>query len=161
METNTFLLDILKFTDQLIVSNIKVNFVWAKGHANIQGNEKVDHIAKNFQDYGATNIEEFNPSDTYHRIKQTIKSKWQERWQLYGEKGNTTYYKIHKNIPMNYWYTSTNANRQMVATIARLKTNHERFPAHLFKIGIAQTPLCTCNDVPGDLNHIFFNCTNN
>lgn len=161
LDTNIFILNIMKYIDELMTKNINVKFVWAKGHANIRGNEKADHIAKNFQDYSYTLLEEFNPSDFYHLVKQNIHNKWQERWHSYGNKSNTTYYNIHRDIPKCYWYNNIKTNRHMVATIARLKTNHGRFPAHLNKIGITQSPQCTCSDVVGDLNHIFFNCIHN
>ena len=44
--------------------------------------------------------------------------------------------------------------------IVRLMFNHGRFPTHLFKIDIFDSPMCIyCNLDEGTANHQIFNCT--
>lgn len=158
---NIFVLEIMNLLDVLTANKIQVKFIWTKGHSNIQGNEKVDHIAKNFNEHTCLEIPQHNPGDLKRTARKKLMEKWQQRWQEYGIKSNTSYYRIHNKIPKHHWYKDVKASRCMIATVARLKTNHGRFPSHLHKIGVLRSPFCSCSDITGDLNHIFFDCTNN
>lgn len=52
--------------------------------------------------------------------------------------------------------------KKYASIITRLKLNHGRFPAHLHKLGILQSPSCNCDNVSiGDTNHIFLECKKN
>lgn len=45
------------------------------------------------------------------------------------------------------------------STLFRLKVGHGCFPQHLNRLGVADSPCCSCDDLTiGDLNHLFFAC---
>ena len=70
---------------------------------------------------------------------------------------NTHYYNIHPTIPSIPWFNKCHLSRKIISSISRIKLNHGKFPAHLYKIGIREDPYCLRGAI-GDINHFIFNC---
>lgn len=150
---------IVKIMEKLAMSSQDINFhfLWVKAHSNIPGNNKADSIAKNTNVGTAKKDTTIVSSDFHPVIKKHLLQKWNQEWQKYGIKTNTYYYNIHPNIPMSQWYNNCHLSRKIISTISRIKMNHGKFPAHLFKIGVREDPYCPCGAI-GDVNHFIFNC---
>lgn len=140
--------------------NIKVDFIWTKGHAGIRGNEIVDSAAK--QATLLSEIEDvFAYDDIINFFKTQMSTDWKNLWNVYVSTSNNHYVDIHPTRPTKIDHIFLyNISRSYSTTITRMKLNHGCFPAHLFRIGINETPTCECDNLTiGDLNHIFFNCS--
>lgn len=147
----------------VIAAGLEVKYVWVKGHSNIEGNCIADHLAKqSVKEQGV--IQPYFPiSDLFHIYKQKQKQKWQNIWDTYVISSRNHYTKIHPTLPTFLPHISSpKVSRFFSTTITRLKLNHGRFPQHLNRIGVLDSPLCSCdNESIGDLNHIIFNCKHN
>lgn len=147
---------------QLNNKNVNVIFVWCKAHVGIQGNEIVDGLAK--QGRKAQMLDSVMLfTDMYSFFKKKMRLNWESSWTEYVSSTNTNYAIIHPILPSNLSYISEYKVSRFYSTqITRMKINHGRFPSHLNKIGILDTPACTCDmNTAATLNHLFFACRNN
>ncbi|XP_050519000.1 uncharacterized protein LOC126893098 [Diabrotica virgifera virgifera] len=156
---NIIIYDIRKIIQYLGKLDRKVRFIWVKGHAGIIGNEHVDIAAKD-----ACHLEniiyETDANDLLAIFRNKIRSDWESLYTSISEKSQSHYYRIHRDLPKNIPHLTFPVSRRYSSIITRLKLHHGRFPAHLHKINIIDSPLCSCSNMSiGDLNHIFFDCT--
>ncbi|VEN44196.1 unnamed protein product [Callosobruchus maculatus] len=99
-----------KFYNNNIISNIrtllvackakriKVNFVWVKGHAGIDGNAFVDTAAKNAVNSDAiTEVTVF--SDFFIEIKKSIRKRWEVVWSDFVSESHNHYTLLHPALP--------------------------------------------------------------
>ncbi len=157
---NHLLLKILKLCGEFEANDRRICFLWTMGHNGIVGNEKVDRLAKEAATTGdILNYATFNDSSVY--FKQKMRKNWVDEWGKYCESSSNHYCLIHPTIPHSIFHIDhTKTDRNFITTITRMKLNHGKFPAHLWKIGLRNTAQCDCNQGDGDLNHILFNCNN-
>ncbi|VEN35412.1 unnamed protein product, partial [Callosobruchus maculatus] len=149
---------------RLAEKHIVVTFFWAKAHIGIQGNVKiVDQAAKNTCQIETISEGFILPSDITYFFKRDIFKKWKEEWSSYCSLSVNHYTKINPSVPVRSPHIfEYQVNRFYSSTITRLRLNHSRFKAHLYKIGIENSPNCICDGASiADLNHIFFACENN
>nr|CAH7715725.1 unnamed protein product [Callosobruchus chinensis] len=139
--------------------NTNIKFVWVKGHAGIGGNEIVDRAAK--EAVNLNNITEVPVFlDFFIEIKKTVRKRWDLIWSDFVSKSHNHYTLLHPSLPQNIPHIDNfYSNREYSTIITRLKLNHGCFPAHLHRIGVIDSPFCSCdNNSIADLNHIFFAC---
>lgn len=134
-----------------------VVFSWIRGHINIEGNEVVDVLAKEATQVGGTCSHKIPKSDLYVLSKEYVRKEF-ERNFFTGEKGKL-YKAAMTSLPSKPWFYEGNLNKNIVSTVNRLRANHGLFPAHKFKIGLADTPFCSCNEI-GTIEHILLECSN-
>lgn len=156
---DNIIINILNLCVLLAASGRLVQFIWCKGHAGITGNETVDSLAKEAVEDGET-IYFLTPSDIRAHFDKLLMSSWGSEWSKFVENSRNQYVRLHSALPSVTPYPQ--CSRFFTSTIFRLKVQHGRFPSHLHKIGITETPSCSCDGVAiGDLNHILFECGNN
>lgn len=102
-------------------------------------------------------------SDLLNYYKKHIRTNWERSYADFAKTFNRQYFLLHPTLPTKIPHISNfDYRKQYTSIISRLRINHGRFPAHLFKIGIVNSPACSCNKaLVGDLNHIFFECIEN
>lgn len=157
---NPIICRIKKNTLKLIARNIKVTFIWIKGHSGIRGNEMVDQAAKSAVSSKRLMCSLYLPSDMMVTLKKGIILQWEREYSKYASNSSNPYFTIHPApaAPMPYLETA----RSLACTITRLKMNHGNFPAHLNRIGLRDSAYCICgNNSIGDINHLLFSCTLN
>ena len=87
-------------------------------------------------------------------------------WEVYWHKTLETKGKWLANliecIPNRPWFEKFSfRSRKFYSTLSRLRLGHFRLKTHLYRINLADDPLCDfCNSgSPQDLHHIIFNCS--
>lgn len=145
----------------LYKKGVVVSFIWAKGHSGIDGNERADQLAKEALKKTEINRIILN-SDINNLFKANIRENWQKLWAEYVRSSKTHYALIHTSLPKTIPYIfDYHVPKYISTSITRLKLNHGNFPSHLHKLGLVESPLCSCDhNSVGDLNHIFFACGN-
>jgi ribonuclease HI len=134
-----------------------IQLMWIPSHCGIRGNESVDNIAKessfslNFANVGTT------PSDFYPQLRALTISKWQKRWEM-GEMGRYTF-SIYPKVELRPWFSGLTYERNIITSISRLISNHNRTKSHLNRIGIVSTALCSCGDDYESVDHILWRCS--
>nr|CAI5861627.1 unnamed protein product [Callosobruchus analis] len=125
-------------------------FIWTKAHSGITHNEAVDNLAK-----PAINNKDFSThslclSDCINFLKKNTRDEWATSYQQYRTNTSTQYATIQEELPNQPWFYDLKISKRYAIG---------RYPACLAKIGILNTDKCeTCN-VPGTLDHIFFECS--
>lgn len=154
---NKIIVEILKICHLLELSGCSVYFVWTKGHSGITGNEKVDSLAKEAVLNGdVEHILTIFDLNLYF-LRATVEV-WKNDWSQFVGQSNNQYVQLHRELPRNIVYHQR--SRHFSTTIFRLKVQHGRYQAHLFRIGVVEEATCPfCNNVEGSLNHILFECT--
>lgn len=144
---------------ELTRMNTSVRLFWIKSHVGIMGNEIVDSWAKRAVDSGEYRGGKLSREDAAAFFKREIlKQQWNNQWKTYAIDKATQYALIHPEIDFSPWHEDVKVSRRFYCTIARLKLGHARFPAHLYKIRILESPSCQCGEEYADLNHLFFAC---
>lgn len=156
---NGLLLDILQLCCMFMVVRREVMFIWAKGHAGISGNEIVDKLAKDACSDGEE-CEYILEEDVVRYYLKQIETLRSNEWSVYISQTKNQYARLHPFLPKSALYESEyQFSRAAWSTIFRLKVEHGRFPSHLYKIGVLETPACNCDHLSiCDLNHIIFSC---
>lgn len=164
---------VLKHYKNIIIYNIRellyslsckqtiIRFIWTRGHVGITGNETVDQSAKEATKFIKIDRCPSN-SDIGTIFKQNIRKNWEEIWLEYVNTSHSPYTLIHPTLPKSIPHIMDFCVSKSYSTIiTRLRLNHGCFPAHLFKIGLNNTSLCSCdNSSVCDMNHLFFSCKN-
>lgn len=122
---------------------------WVPGHCDIDGNERADRLAKS----GCDLTQEDRPisycaasSAINLRIKKSIRTAWEaaavgKRWETI-VRNNA----IPNSLP-----------RGVAVATFRMATGHDYLQKHLYRIGLADTPLCPlCSKGEGTAEHL--NC---
>lgn len=159
LSTSRNICNIKKLLHKLSIQGNIVIFIWVKGHAGILGNVKVDSLAKEATKLPNV-IGKYDFSDIINKGKIETRKIWEKSWIEFTKKSNNHYTLIHPTLPNCVPHIDDYAvSRAYSVTITRLKLNHAKFPAHLHRIGVAETNICSCdNESIADLNHIFFSC---
>ena len=136
-----------------------IEFIWIPSHTNIDGNEKADTLAVEGANLEIISPLKCNFTEFIPQIKVNIRQKWQTKWrEICNIKGK--FYKAHTNeLPTKKWFTKSHHSRRAIVTMNRLRSGHSSVKDHLYRIGMADSPLCACGQTQTAL-HVLFECTN-
>lgn len=139
--------------------NKTIELIWIPAHKNIQGNNKVDELAKKSASEGLLMEQAIPHSD----IASFFKAKCQkdndnllERIAREQNKGNF-YFQNYKLLSTKPWFVKNNFSRKAIVTINRLRSGHNSLKNSLARFRITDNDLCSC-ELPEDANHIFWVC---
>lgn len=144
---------------------MKIALMWTPAHKGVKGNEEADKLANVITNSGSGSaVGEFRipTSDLLLRIKEKHLQDWQADWdETLNEKGKW-YRNFNKHVGRSPWFRISKfySGRNFYTILNRLRFGHCRFKAHLHRMKIILSPLCTdCNlNIEQTLDHIFFVC---
>nr|CAH7735698.1 unnamed protein product [Callosobruchus chinensis] len=135
-----------------------VVIIWTKAHTGIFYNEAVDRAAKQAVFMSNFATQSVSIGDCINAIKMDVRKLWSEYYKAYCQNSTTQYCTIQRNIPPIPWYFNLRIPRKYITMYSRLRFGHGRFPAFLARIGMTDTNLCEECNVPGTIDHLFFEC---
>jgi len=133
--------------------NWKIQFCWVKAHAEIQGNEIADTLAKEAE----TNADTI---ECYKKVPKIVvlselgginTEKWQREWDQTTKGAITKEYfpvvaerlKMKINITQNF---------------TTIVTGHGNIRSYLHRFKIIETPICPCGTTEETIDHWLFEC---
>ena len=133
------------------MNDFLILFIWIPSHKNINGNVRVDELAK--QGTLILNIADVKESlvERKANIRRDCMEMWQSEWE-----NNRSFYKDIKN-QIEVWPSAFQKNRREEIILCRLRLNVCKFAfQHYFE----RTERLTCNQcrVPITLQHIIVEC---
>ena len=148
--------DILTELKQIQSKGVQVDIRWTPGHAEIQGNEEADRLAKE----ASKEAESMNEEDrtiSHAEFKQAAKAHsmttWQKQWDV-SEKGRFLHElkpKVTKKTILDF------PDKKTYNQIAQLRTGYAKLNDYLFKIGVSDTKNCSCGEIE-TVEHYLINC---
>lgn len=137
-----------------------VNFAWIPSHCGITGNEHADNLANEAVESG--DVFPFNNfcHDLFALPKIHLNENWAKEWDYTSTVKGRYYRFIQKNIPIKPWYFKIKLSKRATSVLIRMRLGHTCTPAHLARMKIINDAFCSCGDEFGDLNHLFFSCSN-
>lgn len=137
---------------------VETKIEWTPGHANIEGNEIADLLAKE----AATAAAELDPSTsvtTFDDIKQaahkTGVAKWQHQWDS-SERGRHFFKlksRVDTKIPLDY------PDKTSGKKISELRLGYSRLKGYTHAIGVSESNKCSCGEVE-TVEHFLLECRN-
>lgn len=150
----------LKIKSLLHKNNGNIQLAWIPSHSGLTGNEKADSLAKKgaLLDISITScLADF--TNFLPIIKSAILDTWQTEWDTTSPLKGSFFYAIKPKISTRPWFHQLGLDKQTLSTMIRLRMNHCSSPAHLHKIHVLNSNLCSCGEI-GDTIHILFDCSN-
>ena len=148
--------EILTELKQIQSKGIEVDIRWTPGHAEIQGNEEADRLAKEASKEAESMTEE-DRTVSQAEFRQAAKAHsftaWQKQWDV-SEKGRFLYGlkpKVSKKTVFDF------PDKKSYNLIAQLRIGYARLNDYLFKIGVSQTRNCSCGEME-TIEHYLLNC---
>lgn len=139
----------------------KIVFRWIPAHRGIEGNERVDFLAKNAKENSslhvpATDFKALFKQEGYENTFEFIKA---EAEKPIKPKGKFYFDKFWKKNTRP-WYLRSQLPRELVVWVNRARSNHYHLNESLWKINIVNSPECSCGDnaETQDINHILWYC---
>ncbi|XP_063446904.1 uncharacterized protein LOC134726431 [Mytilus trossulus] len=139
------------------MNGIPLNFEWTPGHADIQGNDIADSLAKK----GAKEAEkieepsEVTRQDMKHAARESVSRKWQNQWES-SQRGRNYYnyhqkvcQKIQKDLPSKWSFS----------IITSLRTGYCDLNDYKSKIIPSSDKNCSCGE-PETVEHYLLLCSN-
>ena len=114
---------------------------WIPAHCGIAGNERADRLAKE----GGRQTQHL-PNQSYREVKTLIKSRWASAFREKMGGYQPTKDSIH------------HFERAEQTAIFRLRTGHCGLRAHLKRIGVAESSLCSCEMEDQTPQHVLQAC---
>lgn len=170
--TNYLIYLIKELWVELYQSNIVVSFVWVPSHIGVEGNEKVDYLAKKIVDLEelipnpapAMNVC-IPPTDAVSLLRQRMCQEWgRQSYQCTQVVNKGTWYAtLDVQINSIPWFCKNNnfINRKFYSIISRMRFGHCRLNHHLYRLNMVNSPnceYCQSQEVQS-LHHIFFECS--
>ena len=131
-----------------------VTFCWVPGHTGIEGNEKVDRLAKDSLLRGIDRHLSLGRVELRGLIKEGVVKEWQEGWER--EDKGRHYFMVQPKVIKTCF---CNAPRRDAVKLCRLRLGHCGLNKNLFLIGKHDTGLCECGQ-PETVKHVFLQCSN-
>ena len=144
----------------ILVQNRNIIFYWIPSHVGIPGNDKVDRLAKE----AINNIDfcskEICFKDVYGVFKLELKDKMINYVNDYdfgrGLKGRR-FIELNDKFDYSPWFSNYALDRKRITIINRIRSNHTRTKAHLFKKNITSSDLCGCGGIQ-TVDHLIWEC---
>ncbi|XP_058467696.1 uncharacterized protein LOC131440440 [Malaya genurostris] len=133
-----------------------ISLVWVPSHCSIPGNEKADSLAK----VGALEGDIYERPICFNEFFSISRQKTLESWQTSWTNDELGRW-LHAIIPKvstKPWFKGMNVSRDFIRVMSRLMSNHYTFNAHLRRIGLVESNLCTCGDGYQDIEHVVWSC---
>lgn len=159
-QMNPIVVEIINTLIEIKRNGVHVKLCWIKGHCGIQPNDTVDQLAKESCEDGQI----YKPILTIEDLvnisrRKILKHEWNRYWEETYLMKSTQYAYIHPVASDQIsWYKNCTLSRHYRSTIARLKFGHGKYPAHLYKLNLIESPACPCGHEEADLNHIILSC---
>jgi ribonuclease HI len=150
----------IRAANQVIQKGAAISLHWVPGHKDVAGNEKADSLAKlAAKEPPSSDITSL--AMTGIKIKQIGTREWQQVLAKYTPNA------IHRN-PNTYaskysWKTRkklsvpTGTRREIASAFYQLKIGHGYNKAYLFRMGKADSPLCSCGAKQSP-DHLLLSC---
>lgn len=136
-----------------------VVFSWIPGHSGIVGNERADQIAKNASTCGDIFPYTNYCYDLLTLPKVHLQKSWNSLWIESAQVKGRHYFNVQPSIPLKPWFSKVKMDKRCTSIIIRMRLGHVCTPSHLARLGIVESNLCECGEDVGDLDHIFFSCS--
>lgn len=140
----------------------EILFMWCPGHQGVVNNDRVDQLARTGREEGKPIPTKLTIKEAQNIFKTAAVSNWKNDLESKAQANNNSYFKlIDDNTKLNtQWYTNyeQKPNRKTISIINRIRSNHHRTNAHLYKLSIIPEPKCNCGYEEEDLNHMIFTC---
>jgi ribonuclease HI len=134
---------------------------WVPSHFGIQGNEKVDDLARLAVSVG----EEVRVKPFYSEILPKFKSKCYELWKTHFDEKSLhkgIWYKTMQSEPPRIpWFASVSLSRRCVVTLLRLRSGHILSNKFLHLMKLSNSPNCDTCGVVEDVQHLLIECVRN
>lgn len=137
-----------------------VNFAWIPSHCGIIGNELADKLANEAVECGDLFPYKNFSHDLVALPKIYLKESWDKDWDHTSTVKGRHYRQIQSAIPIKPWFFKLKLSKRATTVLIRMRLGHTCTPAHLARMKIINDPSCDCGDDFGDVNHIFFSCSN-
>ena len=138
-------------------NDFQLFIVWIPAHVGIEGNERVDRLAKEASDDGLV-PKTYRPSvnESLVDVEREIKREWSNAW-MSSDRG--AYYRgIQRCIPNAPWFSGIKLPKLDISILCRLRIGHCSVASHLYRLGIIESPMCVCGDAEETVDHVFFDC---
>ena len=138
-----------------ISSRISISFVWIPAHVGIQGNEKVDELAKTALSRAEDSNHLIPWSDLKQEVDNYLNVQWQREWD--DEVAN----KLHEVLPNLKERLSSGAdrsNRKQETVLSRLRIGHT-WLTNGYLLKKEDQPWCVACDSPYTVRHILVECS--
>ncbi|KAI5633769.1 reverse transcriptase (RNA-dependent DNA polymerase) domain-containing protein [Phthorimaea operculella] len=128
--------------------------------SSVFSNELVDALAKSTENVLSCDFK-VPHSDLVVFLKQNMLKRWTISLESSRNVKGRWLASIAPIPSTKAWYEKPNVymGRNFITTICRLRIGHCRFPAHLHRLKLSDSPCCIyCSSDICDLNHLFFVC---
>lgn len=163
ISTNYIIHRIKTLFTELATAGFNIKFFWTPSHIGVPGNEDVDNLARIIvNNDGPVQPITIPYTDLSLLIKEKQTRLWYNIWQETLQFKGAWYAEINGVVGRRPWFTCSNVSRsrKYYTIMNRLRFGHGRFNAHLYRMKIIASPVCTdCSlGTEQTLNHIFFEC---
>lgn len=137
------------------INQLEITVTWIPSHHNIEGNEKVDGLAK--KALGRLKVEEINipgKREAFAFIEQIIMEDWQKSWN--DSKTGTFFREINPQVGKRITYT--NKSRKKETTICRLRFGKNKLNYYMQQMGLHEDGLCKRCKTPETTTHFLLEC---
>ncbi|MEW8548209.1 MAG: reverse transcriptase domain-containing protein [Candidatus Thiodiazotropha sp.] len=147
--------EIKETLSNLLSQKIHVELKWTPGHANIQGNEVADRLAKEAAQE-AEGMPDVTKVITVGDIKKAVQEscyfKWQERWEA-GSTGRHLF-ELKPLVSQSSQHAKSIATQRI---ISQLRTGYGYLNEYQYKLGLKDSPLCECGEIES-VKHYLEDC---
>uniref|UniRef100_A0AAG5DTQ8 RNase H type-1 domain-containing protein n=1 Tax=Anopheles atroparvus TaxID=41427 RepID=A0AAG5DTQ8_ANOAO len=151
-----FLANIRELMNVLIARSYKITFVWVPSHCNIPGNEKADSLAKVGAQAGELFERQVCRDDLFLLVRRYTNLNWQEHWDT--DDLGRWLHSIIPNVSSKAWFRGLNQSSEFIRVMSRLMSNHYRLDAHLHRIHLVDSNICSCGNGYEDIEHAVWQC---
>lgn len=153
---------ICEIRDKLLICsqrNHTIIFAWIPSHCGIKGNEKADQLAKEAIKDGDI-VPYINYCHDLTALPKTyLWESWNDVWLRSSKFKGKLYAEIQPTISSKPWFFKAKSSKIVTSIISRMRLGHVCTPHHLARLRIVDSNICECGEDIGDLDHIFFSCS--
>lgn len=140
----------------------QVSLLWVPSHSNILNNDIADELANRGRQLLGRSGLKGDPRDFWPAYIAEIWGTWDDEYFNIGLTKGKIYAAFVR--PSKYrakpWFRNRSTSRKSITSLTRLRSGHCSIPDHLARIGVVDSPLCSCGEV-GNMMHLFLSCDGN